>query len=220
MNRVVVVLKSGGDFNFEDVRLIHHHVRKNWTSPEPLEFVCFWDKADQPYDLGGIKLMPIPGDDPGTWARLFLYSPELEHLRPFLYLDLDTAVLGSVEQLFKAVPNPDAFITLEDLWQPGRLATGVVWFPGNNNPKIAAVWNRRNNAMKGWRMDYYIREVTSADYYWQKLTDCVADFKPKGIPVKYLQDVKPHQKIVCFHGKPRIPEAVSIPWVKKYVDDL
>lgn len=214
MKRIVLVLKSGGDFNFEDVRLLTKHIRLKWKSEDKLEILCFWDMALMEYDFGFVKIIPLPNDYPGVWARHILYSPEIEHLKPFLYLDLDTAVIQDVNNIFKLVePYKDKFITLEDFWQNGKLATGVVWFP-SNCAKTKVVYDKWNVG-KG-RMDYFLRLITKQDLFWQQLTNSIVDFKPR--PHIILYDLPSDANLVCFHGKPRIGQAAeNVDWVKKYV---
>jgi hypothetical protein len=140
----------------------------------------------------------------------------MELYRPFLYVDLDTAIVQSIETIFDLVKDESQFIVLEDFYQKRQLATGLVWFPANS-PKIKAVWDNRHKAdIATRRMDVFLRQVVTPDLFWQQLTDGVVDFKPA---TKILLDHIPdHAKLICFHGKPRIREA-QIEWVKKYVQD-
>ena len=211
---IVLVLRSGGDFAIRDVELIARHIQGKWQSPIKPRIICLWDKASQHYDLGNFELLPLSNTYPGTWSRIQLYSPEMDQYRPFLYVDLDTAVVNSLEQVFASITDPSLFITLEDFWQKGSLATGLVWFP-KNCEKTKKVWESWKMPV-GRRMDTYIRSVISADTYWQKLTNSIYDFKPRRGGL--LQKVPEGASLICFHGKPRIFEAVNIGWVNTYVN--
>ena len=211
---IVLVLRSGGDFAIRDVELIARHIQGKWQSPIKPRIICLWDKASQHYDLGNFELLPLSNTYPGTWSRIQLYSPEMDQYRPFLYVDLDTAVVNSLEQVFASITDPSLFITLEDFWQKGSLATGLVWFP-KNCEKTKKVWESWKMPV-GRRMDNYIRSVISADTYWQKLTNSIYDFKPRRGGL--LQKVPEGASLICFHGKPRIFEAVNIGWVNTYVN--
>ncbi len=211
---IVLVLRSGGDFAIRDVELIARHIQGKWQSPIKPRIICLWDKASQHYDLGNFELLPLSNTYPGTWSRIQLYSPEMDQYRPFLYVDLDTAVVNSLEQVFASITDPSLFITLEDFWQKGSLATGLVWFP-KNCEKTKKVWESWKMPV-GRRMDNYIRSVISANTYWQKLTNSIYDFKPRRGGL--LQKVPEGASLICFHGKPRIFEAVNIGWVNTYVN--
>lgn len=218
---ILLVLKNSKDFTFYDVELIVRHIHGKWVSEERPRIICLWDKVSEPVDLGYMELLPLRNSWPGTWSRMQLYSPEMEQYRPYLYVDLDTAVIDSLEEVFKLVVDPRMFISLEDFWQKGQLATGLAWIPANSD-KITKVWNAwmQNPNATSFRMDYFLRKVITADAYWQQLTNRIYDFKPKGTRV--LPYLPQDALLVCFHGKPRIREVVNssitIDWVVQYVE--
>lgn len=212
---IVLVLRSGGDFSFRDVELISRHITGKWKSDIRPRIVCLYDKATSKYDLGNIEIIPLTNNQHGTWSRIQLYSPAMEEYRPFLYVDLDTAIINSLEKLFAVVTDESKFITLEDFWQQGKLATGLMWIPKDSD-KVKKIWESYKGAA-GSRMDNYIRGVIKEpDLYWQQITDGVVDFKPKR--TSGIQSLPVSADVVCFHGKPRIYDAVHIPWVKIYVE--
>jgi hypothetical protein len=217
LRTIVLVLRSGGDFALRDVELIARHIQGKWRSSDRPRILCLWDKASQHYDLGNFELLPLPATAPGTWSRIHLYSPEMEQYKPFLYVDLDTAVIQSLERVFDLVKKPERFITLEDFWQKGALATGLVWFP-KDCEKTKKVWEAFK-VPTGRRMDTFIRQITQPDLFWQHLTDTILDFKPRA--GKVLREVPPFANLICFHGKPRIFEAgessLSLDWVRGYI---
>jgi hypothetical protein len=213
---VVVVLRSGKDFSMSDVDLIIQHINGKWKSEIRPKIVCVCDKFTQEYNLGNIKYVPLRNNYPGTWSRMQLYSPEMEKYRPFLYVDLDTAIIQSVENIFDLIKDESKFIALEDFYQKKQLATGLVWFPAKSQ-KIKDVWMMWNpKEIKGSRMDYFLRKYLVPDMYWQQLTNTIVDFKPKTKVL--LNDLPVGCALVCFHGKPRIFQAVNIKWVNDYVN--
>ena len=216
---IVLVLRSGKDFSFRDVELIAKHINGKWMSANRPRIICLWDKASQHYTLGNIEFIPLTNKWPGVWSRMTLYSPEMEQYRPFLYVDLDTAIIQSLEKIFELVPDPSLFIPLEDFYQKGKLATGIAWIPANSD-KISKIWKAWKGPT-GNRMDYFLRKVVNPDMFWQQLTTTICDFKPKKGQV--LSQVPPDANLVCFHGKPRIHDAafasMSLDWVTKYVEE-
>jgi len=215
---IVLVLRSGGDFSMSDVLLIAKHIHLKWVSEIKPKIICLYDKVDDVINLGNIELHPLGNNNPRVWCKIALFSPEMEKYRPFLFIDLDTAIIASVEKIFDLVENKNQFITLEDFWQPGELSSGVLWIPANSN-KIKKIWDSFTpDLIKGFRMDMYIRKCVKADNYWQKLTSGVYDFKKNVKFNKFLVTLPENSELVCFHGKPRIPEAQNIPWVKDYVN--
>lgn len=216
---IVMVLRSGGDFSIQDVFLMTRHILNKWVDHKNLpRIVCLWDKASHHYTLSEVEFVPLTNDYPGTWSRMQLYSPEMEQFRPFLYVDLDTAIIKSIENIFDLVKDESQFIALEDFFQKKQLATGLVWFPANSD-KIKKVWAARGKARIGsFRMDYFLREFITQDNFWQNLTDTIIDFKPIG-KHQLLTELPENANLVCFHGKPRISQATNIEWVKNYVEN-
>jgi len=213
---VVLVLKEGKDFGFRDVKLIVRHIHGKWKSSTKPRIICFWDKAEEYYDLGNVELFPLTNPWPRTWARMVLYGPDAEQFRPFLYVDLDTAIIQSLENIFELVKDPSMFITLEDFYQKDKLATALVWFPAASE-KISRVWEAwRNTRPKGSRMDYFLRKVLVPDAFWQDLTNTIHDFKPHKLPK--LMEVPKGTDLICFHGKPRIHNITEVSWIKTYIE--
>jgi hypothetical protein len=214
---ILLVLRSGGDFTFRDVELIVKHINGQWKLTVKPRIICLWDKASQSYNLGGVELFPLTNNWPKWWARMQLYSPEMEQYRPFLYIDLDTAVIGSLEKIFDLVEKyQDKYITLEDFGQPGQLATGLAWIPAKSK-KVSKIWEAWQQSMPtNSRMDYFLRKVIVQDLFWQDITNAIHDFKPRRLSL--LKDLPEGCILVCFHGTPRIFDAAKrINWVNKYV---
>ena len=212
---IVLVLKNGKGFGFRDVALIIRHINGKWQSETKPRIICLWNKASEYYDLGNFEIVPLRNRFPGTWSRIELYSPDMEQYRPFLYVDLDTAIITSLENIFALVKDPTKFIVLEDFYQKKKLATGLVWFPANST-KIKMVWKRISRGIAlGKRMDFFLRKVLLPDAFWQDLTNTIHDFKPSRKPK--LDKLPKGAGLVCFHGKPRIFDAQGITWVKEYV---
>lgn len=212
---ILLVLRSGGDFSIRDVQLIARHINGRWRSHIRPRIICLWDKASSHYNLRDFEVMPLKNNQPGTWARIALYAPEMEEYRPCLYIDLDTAVTGSLEKLIDIIPDKNKFITLEDFWQKKHLATGLMWMP-KNCEKIKMIYQSFKGA-EGSRMDRYIRRITKADLYWQDFTNTIHDFKPG--KRRYLEKLPENANLVCFHGKPRIWDS-NLDWVNKYRSQL
>ena len=177
------------------------------------------------FKLANVTLLPLPDKSwTGWWSKLNLFSPELEKYRPFLYLDLDTAVLKDYLHLLPKEGWEDCFITLRDFYRPSKLASGVMWIPSNNK-KVDFIWNRwgrdPEKNMQRYRGDQeFIGDMLTSDLYWQDLPNffnSISSFKPKG---KQLIKLSGEECIVCFHGKPRIPEAAkNVYWVEQYIKD-
>ena len=156
----------------------------------------------------------------GWWAKMNLFSPDLERFRPFLYLDLDTAVSGDIQALQPKEDIESHFIMLKDFYRPKKPASGFMWVP-NNSTKINLVWSvwktDPQSHIKKYRGDQdFISAVVTPDSFWQDITKGIYTFKPT--QRRWLDELPMDASIICFHGKPRIWDAAKhVQWVKKYI---
>jgi len=89
---VVCVYKTDGDYDPEYVRNLQAGVGKHLTLPH--RFVCLTD------DLGVdfCECIPLKHGWPGWWSKIELFRPDLSLVNA-LYFDLDTVILGNIDQL-------------------------------------------------------------------------------------------------------------------------
>jgi len=226
-NTVVLCLRNGGDFSFQDVELLAFHLKKHCDT----KVICLFNAIDKPYELKNVTLIPSFNKDwPGWWTKMNLFNPEMEKYRPFLYLDLDTAIIGDLKGMLP--PEGDyinRFITLGGFFSPDTtkgLQSGVMWFPKNND-KIKKIWEAWSTFPNEHIMQLhhkggdqgFIRSVLDGNPdYWQKITNKICSFKIKVRDVLMTDEtVSKHISVVCFHGQPRIPKAaLSVTWVNEY----
>ncbi len=221
INTIVLVLKKGGDYSYSDVDILCHHLRKNYPSNVPLRIICINDIFSEEVVLSTCHFIPMRFKWKGWWSKLNLFSPALEQFRPFLYLDLDTAVVRDYSQIFTLF-NATDFTCLRDFYHPERLASGIMWI-GKENPKVEFIWNRwmenPDYFQKTYRGDQeFIKGMVKVpDKYFQDSTHIICSFKPKG---QWLFSLPENVSIVCFHGNPRPRRAISVEWVNHYFKGL
>lgn len=228
-NTIILMLQSGGDFSFFDMDLIAFHLKKQYGSD--LRIVGFSNKATEEYILPHLELNPMPYKDwKGWWCKMNLFSPQLEQYRPFLFMDLDTAIVGDFSSLFPPKDKEDNIIMLEDLYCPGRVSGGLIYIP-KKNKHIDTIWkewiDNPKRVMSAYRGEQeFIRKlkfIAPINSYFQEYTDIISSFKPLsrviGKPPTFSQltTLPENKSVICFHGKPRIPKAGYVDWVAKYL---
>ena len=110
MSNIVLILRSGGDFAFSDVNLLITHINKYWGESIRPSIYCYTDLIDTEQVLMGVTLRPLPHKEwKGWWSKMNLFHPQLREIRPYLYLDLDTVVIGSLKYLFPACSLKSSF---------------------------------------------------------------------------------------------------------------
>lgn len=224
---VVLCWHTGGDFHFSDVYLLANHIRKNC---DPVRVICLCDSVDKETILDGVTLLPFENKDwNGWWCKMNMFSPEMEKYRPFLFMDLDTAVVGDLTGIFPPTGHEEKFICLGGFFQPDTtngLQSGVMWFP-KNSEQISKVWKNwikqpldfiKTFHHRGGDQAFLRSILGSADVFWQAITDKITSFKLGVNGRRILTELPAHISIVCFHGQPRIPKAAeTYAWVGKYV---
>lgn len=227
VNTVVLCWRTGGDFHFSDVLLLADHLH---IQADPVRVICLTNMVDQETKLNGLTLLPFENTEwRGWWCKMNMFSPEMEKYRPFLFMDLDTAVVESLEGILPPTGNDDKFICLGGFYQPDAtngLQSGVMWFPKDNEliNKVWQTWQNNPSSIirtfqnKGGDQAFIRSVVGKPDVFWQAITDKITSFKigPKGH--RLLTELPKHISIVCFHGQPRIPLAgMSYEWVNQYI---
>lgn len=126
----------------------------------------------------------------GWHAKLELFRPDLAEIRPCLYLDLDTYVLGDIWDLAEAqVPE---LCLLRDFNRPSRGNSGVMMIPR----ETGEIWAKRRT------------DVPDGDYLDTHPHSYLQDRFPKRIEsYKLHARERPNAPVVCFHGHPRPHEA-------------
>ena len=139
----------------------------------------------------------LQSDWPGWWAKMELFAPWNRHLRPCLYLDLDTYVLEEIDDLLE--------YEFEDFWMlrnfniPERGGSGVMLIPED----VEHIWRK-------WIVDpetHMKRHEKRGDQGFleqfpfkrlQDRFDGIGSYKRNK-----LQDDPKGFRVVCFHGKPK-----------------
>ncbi len=208
MFTVICVLKSGGIYDAGWVRKLHDGVKRNLAHPHA--FVCLSD-IDVP-----CKRIPLLHDWPGWWSKIEVFRHEII-IGPTLYLDLDTAVTGPLDEVFNLKHD---FAMLNNFSNPGMVGSGVMWFSGENVPHHiyekfkrqpqAYIAHHERNANGSYLGDQaFIWDAMNRDVPF--LTDEIHGVRSykhhcrSGLP--------PNTSIVCFPGAPK-PTEIRTPWME------
>lgn len=191
---IVTVLRSGGEYGPEHVRRLFYQCRQ--FAPEA-GFVCL---SDQPLPLP-IRWIRLQHDWPGWWAKIEAFRLAC----PVLYMDLDTSIVGPLDQLLAAVEQHE-FIALRD-FNPGQreMGSGLMAWRGDMTRIFKAFRAGPDEIMarcstpRLWGDQGFIETQTEGRAYWQDiLPGAVVSWK------KHCQSGVPDgARVVCFHGKPR-----------------
>lgn len=197
MLRVACVLKTGGDFLPEHVAALREGVRRHLRRT-PYRFACFtdspWVEADE--------VLPLKMGWPGWWSKLEMFDGRLSG--PVLYFDLDTVIVGSLDDL--AIGH--RFTVLRNFYYPSKIGSGMMAW----REDLRSLHRRFSQAPKR-----FIKEFKTPQRWGDQ--GFINKFSP--VPPGIWQDVHPGKvvsfkleclsrgrvpsgaSVVCFHGKPR-----------------
>jgi hypothetical protein len=212
MTTHIICLKWGKKYESAYVNKLYKAVQRNITIP--FEFHCFTEDARG--ISGGITIhsLPVRADVSGWWNKLWLFSPEFPLSGKILYIDLDTLITGNIDE----IASVDGFVVLRDFY--ASMAKGVStvdigsglmsWESGSHheiwdkfiaNPR-GAIRSLHPHGDQRW-----IQKFVMGRRYWQDiLVDQVVSFK-----CHCVNGLPGGARVVCYHGKPSIPDSIRIP---------
>lgn len=196
MLSVACVLRSGGSvYTAEYVRRLADGVWQHL--PGAYRMVCLTDDPDAMPE--GVEALGLHHDWPGWWAKIELFRPGIFD-GPVLYMDLDTVIRGSLEEL---AHYPHRFTMLSDFYAPQYPASGLMAWEGDYRrlyERFAADPARHiaGHCVTGDFGDggYIAQELGFApDRFQDLLPGQVASYK--------ATPDRSAARVVCYHGKPR-----------------
>ena len=200
---VVCVLRSGGEYVPDHARRLYEGVKKHWPHDRPLRFVAL---TDIPINTKGIEERRLYQRHKGWWSKMELFDASQDVLGNILYFDLDTLIVGSLEQIAK--PRP--LTLLRDFCHPERLQSGMMYLPIGSRPLVSAAFIAdAEYIMKFIRGDGEFLDSVWRDrnpVVWQDSgTDTEGQVVSYKVHVRQRkgQSIPDHTRVVCFHGQPR-----------------
>lgn len=195
--KTVVCVRQGNKYGPEWVSMLWRMVHQNVT--EPIRFVCLSD-GQNPCET---RRLSWPWT--GWWSKLELFSPWNADLRPCLYIDLDSFVLGDITSAldtdeFKMAENYGTRGTPQSCVMMIPAYTGHIWQHWVESPDTHMNNNKRHGDqgyLAQFNEGFVNDHIEVLSYKKHKILDA------------------PSTQIVQFHGKPK-PNAENVAdWVKE-----
>lgn len=196
--RVVTVLQTkyqlSCDFAPKHVQLLQAQVKK-WTDGNAA-FTCFSD-----VDVPGVERTPLKYRWMGWYAKMEIFRPDIE-FGDFLYIDLDTLIVGPIHDFFSA----GRFTGLRDP-NPKCFGSGLLYIPERDRADIWADFSARPEDLiqeygrRGMRWDAGLMERQQGgkaqiweDFLPGQLVD-IRQVRHSGVPDS--------ARMVICHSRPR-----------------
>jgi hypothetical protein len=215
----IVCLKWGTKYGPEYVNRLYTAVSRNTTVP--FKFWCFTDDATG--IMSSVKTVPLPYADQldSWWNKLNLFSRNLKGIVPgnwIFYIDLDTLIVDNIDEILSV--RSSRMIVLRDFYQgivksANLVGSGLMlWRHGRYNhvwDKFIANPKKHVERAGTYGDQWWIEQQVADPVFWQDLfPEQVVSFKVhcrKGLPTR--------ARIVCYHGRPSIPESITETTVEK-----
>lgn len=203
--KVVCVLRSGGDFDARYVENLAQQVDENLA--RAYTFICY---SDMVFNIPGVVRIPLEHAWPGWWSKIEAFRA----IGPALYLDLDTAVLGSLDYMASrilqaATEGEQAFWMLRPFRKTERWASGVMAWTGDWTP-LYLDFDYQKAATLLWDQRWISKQVEGqSQEIWpiqELLLNPIYSYKKH-----CRKEIPSDASIVCFHGLPR-PHTVGAPY--------
>jgi len=223
MTTTVICLKAGNLYSAEYVNNLYCGIKRNTS--RPFKFICFTDDSSD--IMSEVETRPLPTNRyplKGWWWKLWFFSPEIQIDGRILYFDLDTVVVGPIDEFFDFQGE---FAILRGMFESVRnpqskaMGSGIMaWRAGWGRQ----IWDTfRSNidlGMKAGGDQQFIMKVVKPEQvtYWQdflqrhKLCSYKAHVRDK----PQRDQVPDGVSVICFHGKPRPVEVRHLPWMKQH----
>lgn len=211
MITVACVLRSGGTYDAEWVAKLQRGVARHLSSPH--RFTCLSD-VDVPCER-----IPLNVDWPGWWSKLALFEPGVFQ-GPVLYLDLDTVVVGSLEDI---AAYPHKFTMAHEFWRPTLLCSTAMAWNGDysflfdafaRDPIGLAHHYDKLLPNEGRIGDQAFIEDQLAGQHVDTFRDLFGERSIASYKVHNCQSAPPRDAaVVAFHGRPK-PDQLQHGWVK------
>lgn len=229
----IICLKWGDKYGPEYVNRLYNSIKRNTT--QEFKFHCFTENSEG--ITSGIIVHPLPYDNlEGWWNKLYLFSNELPIPigEKIFFVDLDTLITDNIDDLLSY--ENDKIIVLRDFLHglaktAGTMGSGLMkWTHG----QYVSIWNEFIKDPVGaiekvhpHGDQHWVDLCVQDRLYWQELfPNRVVSFK-----VHCANGLPKGAGIVCYHGRPSIPESATEhtkvwkfdltpqPWVFEYWHD-
>lgn len=219
---VVCVLRSlvknkqnelvAGEYNREHVISLATAVYRWWPKGQPLRFVAL---TDTPIDSPLVEERRLRHNWPGWWAKMELFEARQDDLGDILYFDLDTMIVGPLDDLVKT----EQLTLLRDFCYQDKVASGLMYLPLASRPDTCAAWsdvvNYASPKFPGPGDGDYLNMLWGrqrAVARWQDvLPGQICSYKVD-IRQRKGQTTPTGVSVICFHGRPR-PWSTSL-WTR------
>lgn len=168
--------------------------------------------TDDPRGLDDrIDVIPLPVDLEKWWGKLYFFKPGvLPAGERVIYFDLDTLIVGSLDELVK---YRGSFATLMDFYWPHLVGPAVMLWEAGKHAQIWERWEEEGRPEHSMGDLWWLNSID--DGRWVQKVDRLQLIYPYtfiSYKVHCVPTPLPEASVVCFHGEPK-PHNCGAEWV-------
>lgn len=149
-----------------------------------------------------------PGKYRDWFCKIEVFRPENRHIRPCLFVDLDTFITGDLSPVLAL--DDQCLWLIKNFFQPARSESGLFIAPKAHISDI--IWKRAESISLS--STYKGDGDFLATFPHQKITDRVD--RIYSYKADHLEAGPRDARVVCFHGKPKPTDLDN--WARIYFD--
>lgn len=210
MLKVVCVLKSGGDYDWEYVSRLCQNLKEHLTLQH--EFFCL---TDIPNKYSFIRQVPLEKNLMSYWSKIEVFRSKGE----VLYLDLDTIIvkninsmIENIRQLVHSALLPNMFFMLKAWKKKEEWASGIMYWDGDMRWLYDKLTEHDITSYGKWEQRYIKDQLFSEFFDIISFSDKEEEIRSYKHHCK--NEIPEGTKIITFHGKPR-PRTVG--WLERSI---
>jgi len=212
---MALVLKTGGEvYNYKYVNNLVDGIKENLTIDH--EIVCL---TDDPKGLSKSidRVVKFRHNYPKWWGKIELFRPDIFEDRQVFYFDLDTFIVGNLDEI---VFYDGEFCALRDFYHLHSMGSGVMSWHGERVYRLYEDFKSNSNTGmsrfsgvgdQGWIEMY---KPSPSDYFQDIFPNQIVSYKAHCIKANNTVNLPKNAKVICFHGKPRPHEINNV--LKRY----
>lgn len=196
MLQIAVVLKSGGDYDWEYVERLYKNIQKHTT--QEFKFVVFTD-LEQFSTPNDIEIIPLETNLMNYWSKLEIFRLKGQ----VLYFDLDTIIVNNIDELLTTIEScaENNFYMMEAFNLNRHHSSGVMAWNGDFEFILEHQKTKDEILNYGkWEQDYIVDILEENNFLISTINEYIniSSYKKH-----CLNGVPADTDVVCFHGKPR-----------------
>jgi hypothetical protein len=207
MITIAIVLKTGGIYDYRYVNNLVDGIKSNLTIPHTI--VCLTnDETTLTSDID--RIIPFRHNWPKWWGKIELFRDDLFGEEQVFYLDLDTFVVGNLDQIFS---YQGEFCALRDFYRLTTMGSGIMSWHGNKVHKIYNTFVQHPvmyiNNMREGDQEFINIHKPSIEFFQDVFPKEIVSYKVHCIEGE-THKMPELAKIICFHGSPRPHEITTM----------